>query len=438
MAQAKELLELLGALDDTGRCTDTGRRMLAVPAHPRLARMVIDAGQRDQGLACMIATLLDERDILRGRHDELPTDLALRVRVVLGQAGHDLADRGAVERTYRRAQDMARRVGTSIDRDSIDPDRAGEVLILAYPDRLAVRRGQPGQFQLRGGSAAWMRQQDPLAAEQFVIAADVDGDRKRTRIRLAAGIDAAHIEERLGALVERRATLSWDKERNDIIERIERRLGSMVIDSFVRRPGPGEEATAALIERVRNTRLRHLNWTPAASSLRSRVNFARSQQPDAGWPDWSDNGLIGNLDDWLAPYLIGMTSITELADLHLVPVLRAGLPWPLGGDLDAAVPAELVLASGRVVDVDYSGPQPTVSARVQDLFGTKVHPKIGNHPVLFQLLSPADRPIQVTGDIVGFWNGSWAEVRKEMAGRYPKHYWPIDPSSAPPKRLKER
>lgn len=450
LAQGAELLQLLGAFDDNGSITGTGRRMLSVPAHPRLARMVVDAhGDRDASLACLIAALLDDRDILRGRADDLPADLALRIRIAIGTERHSRADRGAVDRLVRRARDIARRAGISLDLDLIDPDRAGAVLILAYPDRLAVRRSQPGQFQLRTGVGAWVAKDDPLANETFVVAADVDGDRKNTRLRLAAGIDAAEVAATLGDAVETRHTLAWDKDRGDIVERIERRLGNMKLDEQVRRPGPAAETTAALIDRIRTTRLAPLNWTAAATQLRQRVQFLHhaSASGRAGggnaaerkdWPDWSDGALVKTLEIWLAPYLTGMTSMTEVASLDLTMILRAGLLWPLGSQLDEMAPSHLVLASGRSMVLDYSGDRPSASVRVQDLFATTTHPTAAGVPVLLHLLSPAGRPIQITADLPGFWVGSWAAVRKEMAGRYPKHQWPIDPATAPPKRMKDR
>jgi len=446
LAQGAELLRMLGAFDGTDSITAVGRAMLDVPAHPRLARMVIDsAALNQQPLACLIAALLDDRDILRGRADDLPADLALRLRVATGAERHERADRSAVHRLIQRARDIANRVGATLDLDGIDPDRAGEVLLLAYPDRLAVRRSQPGQFQLRTGSGAWVAKDDPLAHEAFVVAANVDGARKSTRLRLAAGIDAEHVASTLGDLVETRHALVWDKDRGDLVEKIERRLGNMRLDERVRRPGPGPETTAALIERVRVTRLAPLQWSPQAGQLRRRIVFLHRSSTDArdrdrpgGWPDWSDAGLVRTLDEWLAPYLDGMTGMADVASLDLAMVLRAGLPWPLGSRLDELAPTHLELASGRSVPLDYSGEQPSAAVRVQDLFGTREHPTAAGVPVLLHLLSPADRPIQITADLPGFWAGSWAEVRKEMAGRYPKHQWPADPASAAPKRMKDR
>jgi ATP-dependent helicase HrpB len=447
LAQGAELLQLLGAFDAEQNITDVGRAMLTVPAHPRLARMVIDAiDPADQSLACVIAALLDDRDILRGRADELPSDLSLRIRVVMGRERHERADRGAIDRLIRRARDIAQRVGIAFDLDRINADRAGAVLLLAYPDRLAVRRTQPGQFQLRTGAGAWVSKDDPLANETFVVAADVDGDRKNTRLRLAAGIDADEVATTLGEAVETRHVLVWDRDRGDIVERIERRLGSMKLDEHVRRPGPSPETTAALVERVRVTRLSPLTWSSAATQLRQRVQFIRRaanrDSSHAGgnddWPDWSDTGLVRSLDEWLAPYLNGMTSLTEIAALDMATVLRAGLRWPLGRDLDELAPTHIELASARSLLLDYGGDQPAASVRVQDLFGTSVHPTAAGIAVVLHLLSPADRPIQITSDLPGFWAGSWADVRKDMAGRYPKHQWPIDPASAQPKRMKDR
>jgi len=438
MAQGVELLRLLGAFDSEGAITTTGKRMLDVPAHPRLARMVVDAASpADAGLACVIAALLDDRDILRGRNDDLPADLAVRLRVITGAERHERADRGAVDRLIRRARDIAKRVGADLDLDAIDPDRTGAVLLLAYPDRLAVRRSQPGQFQLRTGVGAWVAKTDPLADEPFIVAADVDGDRKSTRVRLAAGIDADEVAAALGDAIEVRRALVWDRDRNDIAERVERRLGNMKLDERTQRASPGPEATEALVDRIRTTRLAPLRWSAAATQLRERVEFIRRARHES-FPDWSDAGLVKTLDEWLAPYLNGMTSVADVASLDLNTVLRAGLAWPVVAQLDELAPTHLELASGRSVALDYGGDQPTAFVRVQDLFGTTTHPTAAGVPVLLHLLSPADRPIQITADLPGFWAGSWAEVRKEMAGRYPKHQWPTDPASAPPKRMKDR
>ena len=434
LAQARDLLTNLYALDqDDQTITPLGRKMLGLPVHPRLARMIaVDQSP----LACAIAALVDERDIFRGRPDDVPTDLALRVGVISGARGHDLADRGAVHRLRDRAADLARRARLPFDRGALHPDRAGAVLLLAYPDRLAaLRRG--AQYQLRGGSTAFLPAKDSLADEQFIVAADLDGKRDKARIRLAAAVDADDVIANFGPDITEQRTITWNTDRNDLSETIERRLGSIRLGSRTDRPAAGEATTAALLDRVRTTELRVLGWTPTAISLRERVTFLNANVGDP-WPDWSVTTLLGSLDTWLGPYLPGARGRSDLEQLDLTTVLRSQLPWPEGAQLDDLAPAALALPTGRTAPIDYSGEQPTASVRVQDLFGSTTHPHAGGRPIRLELLSPADRPIQVTADLPGFWAGSWTEVRKEMAGRYPKHRWPDDPAGAAPKRMKDR
>ncbi len=432
--QARELLRDLYAIDaDDGSITPLGRAMLGLPVHPRLARMV---AVEQSTLACLVATLVEERDIFRGRPDDLPADLALRVAVLSGRDRHDAADRGAVHRLRDRAADLARRARIRFDLDDVDPDRSGAVLLLGFPDRIAARR-RPGQYQLRSGAGAWLPDDDPLADVQFLVAADLDGRRDRARIRLAAAVDAGDVIAAFGPEIIEQRTLGWDSDRDDLVESIERRLGAIQLGRHVGRPASGDETTAALMQRVRATQLAVLRWSEAATALRRRVEFLHRTVGDP-WPDWSTEALVGTLDQWLAPYLPGATGRADLERLDLAMVLRSQLPWSVGAELDDLVPAALVLPTGRTAPIDYTGEQPDAFVRVQDLFGVTVHPTAGGVPIRLHLLSPADRPIQVTADLPGFWDGSWAEVRKEMAGRYPKHQWPIDPAAAAPKRLKDR
>ncbi len=434
LRQARELLVDLHALDpDTGGLTPLGRDMLALPVHPRLARMV--ALDRSS-LACVIATLVDERDVFRGRPDDLPVDLALRVAVVSGAAGHDAADRGAVHRLRERSQELARRLGVGFDRQSIDHDRTGALLLLAFPDRLAGRR-RPGQFTMRNGSGAFIREGDPLAEELFVVAADLDGKADRARIRLAAAVDGDDVIRSGGADIKDQRTLVWNADRDDLVEIVERRLGAIRLGRREERPAASEETTAALMKRARDTRLAVLGWSGAATRLRQRVEFLHRTVGDP-WPDWSIDSLVENVDHWLAPYLPGAVGRRDLDGLDVAMVLRSQLPWPEGSDLESLVPDHLELPTGRSVKVDYSGELPTAAVRVQDLFGVTEHPTAGGTPIRLELLSPADRPIQVTADLPGFWTGTWADVKKEMAGRYPKHRWPDDPANAAPKRMKDR
>jgi ATP-dependent helicase HrpB len=429
----RELLTELRGLDDSGAITDFGRRMLALPVHPRLAAML---AAEPSSLGCAIAAVLDERDVLRGTPDELPSDLAVRLRSVAGLGEHARADRRAVDRVRERAADLARRLGVSFDPRAIDADRAGAALLHAYPDRLAARR-RPGQFQLRSGTAAWLSDRDPLAHEEFLVAADLDGRRDRSRIRLAAAIDADEVARELAEQVTESVRVEWDAARDDVVERAERRLGAIRLGEISRPARPGADTTRVLLARVTTTGLAVLGWTATSLALRQRVAYLH-RTVGAPWPDWSAETLTRTVDEWLQPYLSGAASRDDLERIDLTTVLRAQLPWPEGSRLDELAPATLELATGRTAAIDYSGDEPAARVRVQDLFGTTRHPTAGGRPIVLHLLSPADRPIQITADLPGFWTGSWAEVRKELAGRYPKHQWPLDPASAVPKRLKDR
>ena len=393
----------------------------------------------DRPLACVVAAIVDERDVLRGRADELPSDLAFRVQLVTGDTRDDRADRRAIERLRDRALDIAKRAGVRLIFDQVDARRCGSVLALAYPDRVGTRRSQVGQFQLRTGGGAWVGKDDPLAREQFIVAADLDGNRTSARIRLGAGLDASELEEALTGEIERRDTIVWDKQRNDLIHRTETRLGNMTVADVVRAAAAGPATVDALLERIRSTRLGQLDMA-LAHGLRSRIAFLRSRHSDAGWPDLSDGPLIATLDEWLAPYLGHAVGRADLERLDVAMLLSNQLSWDQQTRLVQLAPPTLVTPTGRQVAIDYARDIPTVSVRVQDLFGITAHPTVddGRLSIALQLLSPADRPIQITSDLPGFWAGTWADVRKEMAGRYPKHQWPADPAAASPKRLKDR
>lgn len=431
--QARDLLVLLDALDDQGHITERGRAMLGVPLHPRLAAMVVGAHDTDVWTACLLAALLEDRDVVRvagGRREDLPEDLAWRIECIDELVSDDRIDRRAAARVRDQARDILRRSGRTATSGAARSNRVGSLLLRAYPDRLAVRKTGAGQFQLRTGNAAWVPKESYLADEPFVVAADVDGDRKNTRMRLAAAISADDITDLLAEHVTVRNTVTWDRERNDVVNLIEWRLDGMKLREVRQKPAPGPDATAALVDRVRSTSLQCLPWGPAAESLVERVRFLHSRDPR--WPDWSNKALIATLDEWLAPYLAGCASRVDLDNLDLSIVLRSGLPHDLGPHLDGLAPASITLANGRSMRIMYRGDDtPMLSARAQHFYGIHGHPTIMNGAValVVELLSPADRPIQVTADLPAFWAGSWADVRKDMAGRYPKHDWPVNPAT---------
>jgi len=432
LEEARALLDMLGAVDGAGRPTPVGRAMADLPVHPRLARMVVAAAGDGLGwTACLLAALLEDRDVLRGRPDDLPTDVSERVALIAaGSARHPHADAGAVRNASRRAAELARRAGVSPS--PLDLGRCGAVLGLAYPDRLAQARSG-ARFRLRNGAGAWVPAADPLSGEAFLAVAEIDAGRGDGRIRLAAGLDAADMEAAAGG-AEESVTVSWDAARDDLRAKVERRLGSLVLATSEGPAPAGEATTRALVARVRATRLGALRWTDKARALQARAAFARRTAGAGGWPDLSDAALVATLDDWLAPLLAGATGRADIERVDVLGALRRRLGH-LGPQLDRLAPAHLTM-NDRQVTIDYSGPQPTVAVRVQDLFGTSVHPTVagGKVPVVLQLLSPAGRPVQVTADLPGFWAGTWGEVRKEMAGRYPKHAWPVDPLAVPPPR----
>ena len=441
LEEGRRLLTSLGALSADGGPTTAGREMAGLPLHPRLARMVVGAVAAGRGsMACALAALLEDRDVLRGRPDEIETDVATRLRLLLDRdSRHPQADGGAVAGARRRASELARRVGVPAPHQS-DGLNPGPVLALAYPDRIAQARGG-ARFRMRGGGGAWLPPDDPLAGEPFLVVAELDAAGrgstlagKDSRIRLAAALDAEDVETvaaATGATVERAATLSWDPTRDDLRARVERRLDNLVLGESEGPAEPGPATTTALLARVRATKLAILHWSEAARSLQARVLFTRHRAP-GDWPDLSDAALLASLDDWLRPLLDRAMGRADLEGIDIAAALRRLLGHRVA-ELDRLAPTTITLAGGRRLPVDYGGEHPSAEVRVQDAFGTTTHPKVAGAPVVLSLLSPAGRPIQVTSDLPGFWKGSWAAVRKDMAGRYPKHSWPLDPAaSAPP------
>lgn len=436
--QARMLLTRLGALDAHGFPTEIGRAMARLGVHPRLAAMIVNAPSESQrSLACEIAALVDERDVVRGRPDDLASDLGWRLEIARGDLSDERMDRGAVATWRRRVEDLQRRSDVSTTLVTGITTDLGTALAHGYPDRIALRRRR-GQFQFLDGSGAWLPDDDPLADVAVLVVADTDGDRRRARIRRAAAVDPDAIPDLLADATT--TVTSWSWEGDDLMEVIERRIGSVVVTSTRRRPEPTPEVSAQVLARVRDIGLPALGWTPEASSLRARVRFV-NRILGAPWPSWSDQELLDELEDWLIPILGHPTGLGEVAALDVTLPLRARLPWPEAVELDELAPSTWTLPAGREVPIDYAealenSPGPVVAARAQQWFGTTEHPRIlqGRVPLTVIVLSPADRPLQITSDLPGFWTGSWAQVRAEMAGRYPKHAWPVDPGVAPPTR----
>lgn len=435
LAEAALLLRRLGALDGRGRPTSVGRAMVDLPVHPRLAHMVLESRRAGSGgVACALAALLEERDVLRGRPGELSADVGERVRLIVDpSAAHPRADRAALATVRRRARQLADRVGSALAAG--DPNECGAVLALAYPDRLAQARGG-GRFRLRGGRGVALAPNDPLTGAGFLVVAELGGGpsgRDDDGVRLAAAVDEEVLDRVAGHdVVEVRAVV-WNEARDDLEQRSERRLDALVLSSTSSRPAPGPEAATALVDHVRATGLDALSWSARARSLQQRAGFARRHLGE-GWPDVSDPALLASAEEWLVPRLAGASGRADLARVDLAAVLRERLGHRLVADLDRVAPVAVPLAGGRRATVDYGADPPAVAVRAQDLFGLQVHPTVasGQVPLVVQVLSPSGRPVQVTADLPGFWAGSWAAVRKEMISRYPKHNWPADPLTAEP------
>ncbi|HJT13761.1 MAG TPA: ATP-dependent helicase C-terminal domain-containing protein, partial [Dongiaceae bacterium] len=434
LAQARALLFQLEAIDDKTLATPHGRRMAELGVHPRLAHMMVRAQERGRGdLACDIAATLSERDLLKGRESD--ADLRHRVQLLRGDSNDPALDRNQRARVRQSAQDWRRQLGVKKEAQS-SVAQSGQVLALAYPDRLAQRRGGAGQFRLSNGRGAMLPPHDPLAAEDFLAVGSLDGDAREARIFLAAPIALAEIEEDFAGAIETRDQLGWNA-RTEIVEaKRERRLWSLVLEEKpLKKPAP-DQVAAAMIEGIRAMGLEALPWTGNARNLQARVAFLRRIGDGRhDWPDLGDVALLASLEEWLAPYLSGMTRRAHLANLDLMDALLSRLDWRQRQALDDLAPTHLTVPSGSRVPLDYqSGEVPVLAVRLQEMFGATDTPTIagGKAQVLLHLLSPARRPVQVTRDLKGFWSSSYRAVKADMKGQYPKHYWPDDPLQAEP------
>ncbi|HMM19102.1 MAG TPA: ATP-dependent helicase HrpB [Selenomonadales bacterium] len=430
-AQARELLQGLGALDGSGTITPHGRRMAEAGLHPRLSHMILRAaGLGLGGLACELAVLLSERDIFRGG----PGGADLRRRL---EAARDLRRSGpgpdeALGRRLRGELDYLLRQFQIRRGPDGDADKAGLLLALAFPDRLAQRRGDR-RFLLRNGrGAAFPTEAEPLAGEAYIVAAELDDKGADSSIYLAAPVQLDELRNYFQDQITEEAAVAWDRAAQAVRARSLERIGSLVLkEAPLRDPAP-EAVRVALLEGIKAEGLSVLNWTRAATQLRERLLFLHKQQ--AAWPDVSDGALDAGLAEWLGPYLYGVRSRADLQRVSVAQALEALLTWEQRRDLDEYAPTHIRVPSGQRIPIDYRDPDsPVLAVRLQEMFGLAETPRIagGRTPLTLHLLSPARRPVQVTRDLASFWRTVYFEVRKDLLGRYPKHYWPDDPLSAP-------
>jgi ATP-dependent helicase HrpB len=410
--------------------------MIELPLHPRLARMLMEAPASGRRVAALLAALLSEREIARRRDRDSPVsaDIAERLAALGGGGSGSLdVDSAAMATVRRRADELLRRARLSTDGSlTTDP---GPLLALGYPDRVAQLSGG-GRYRLRNGSGATLPDHDPLIGSTWLVAAEIEGagrtSRSDGRIGLAAVLDREDVESIGGSAVATVVRLAWDVGADDLRATTERVLDALVLESVRTSAPAGPETTAALVAHVASTGLAPLGWSDAARVLQSRVGWARAALGDT-WPACTDDALLADVDLWLAPLLTRATGRAELQRVDMAGVIRSRIGSRIA-ELDRLVPTAVLLAGGRSAAVAYDGEHPRIAVRAQDLYGTNVHPTIadGRIPVTVEVLSPAGRPIQITGDLPRFWGGSWAEVRREMATRYPRHHWPDDPGSAVP------
>lgn len=450
MDHARALLGQLGAIDADGAISEHGRAMAALPLHPRLAHMVIRGHELGiGGLACALAALLGERDIARGGAG-MPRDADLRWRleVILGEHERDAAPHGlriepnAVRQIRRLAADWRRQIGAAPHRGSVE--QAGLLVALAYPDRVAKRRGAAGSFLLSNGRGARLDPLDALSSETYLAVAEVDGAQADARIFLAAPISETEIEAQLGSAIETREAVEWDERSQAVLARRQQRLGALVLrERPLRDPAP-EIVQRALLAAIRRAGLDAvLPWTPALRQWQARVALLRRHLPAAAdWPDMSDPALTERLEDWLAPYLTGITKLSQLTGIDLHAALTHQLDYAQQKLLEAEAPTHIRVPSGSNIPIDYNeGDTPVLAVRLQEMFGCAETPTIaaGRVRLVLHLLSPARRPLQVTSDLAGFWQSSYRAVRAEMRGQYPRHDWPEDPlQAAPTSRAKPR
>ncbi|HTL60821.1 MAG TPA: ATP-dependent helicase HrpB [Nitrospira sp.] len=465
VAQARDLLTSLGALDAARRLTGHGRQIGELPLHPRLAHMLLKSvPMGGAGLACEVAALLSERDLLRGAAVRA-TDLRMRLDLMHGiRAERDGAsvDRRTIERIKRAADQWQRQLQAlapeRAPRRPADVDSAGSLLALAYPDRIAQRqKGGEGRYLLANGRGAVFSGPDVLAAEPYLVIAELDAGSPSARIDLAAPVSCDEIERLYADDIVESQAVSWDDRTGAVRASRQRRLAALIVsEEPLSDPDPSLVAKA-LLDGVRRAGLHTLRWTPELQDWRLRVQFLRSLgqrdvsasrgragemgQRDVSasrggpddWPDVSDERLLETLDEWLGPYVLGITTLERVQRLDLTLPLHCLLTHTQHRDLTRLAPTHLAVPSGSLIRLDYNEDVPVLAVRLQEMFGCKETPRIvnGTVPVMLHLLSPAKRPVQVTKDLASFWVNVYSEVRKELRGRYPKHHWPEDPLTAP-------
>ena len=424
LAAARVLLTELGGMDEAGAITPLGKRMSMLGTHPRLAAMMLAAETGPEAArACDIAALLEGRDPLRGG-PQAPADITARLEVIADSSAAAAlgADRSALHGIRQSARQYRARLGISAERNAAgDP---APLIAAAFPDRLAQLRSEPGSFRLAGGGGARLAVTDPLAKAEFLAVAALEM-KTAPLIRMAAPLNIADLPAALTARIKETVETSLDPVSGSILARHRKRFGVLVLEESSAAPDAADAVTV-LLEAVRRDPS-CLPWTQAARDVQARLKLMHGLEAET-WPACDDESLLADLENWLGPHLHGMTRLGGLAALALDAILLDRLDWALKSRLDRELPTHLPLPGGNAA-VDYTQPVPIAAARAQYFYGLAQTPKLagGRVPLRLALLSPAGRPIALTADIAGFWRGAWADARRDMRGRYPKHNWPENP-----------
>ena len=427
-AQAQELLRELEALDVDNHITAHGKAMAKLPLHPRLAHMVIAGKALGAGTrAAEIAALLSERD---GLPRDAPLDVEQRLLFVRGPA------KDRMRQTTKQIISLA-----DLTNDKADIS-AGVILGFAYPDRLAQHRGGHGRFRMASGAGAVVAEHDALAKKDFIAIALLDGGAADARVQLAAEISEAEIENHFAHLIATKADVFWDAKANAVSAARVKRLGALVLEEKSLNDVPPDEIATAMLQGVVQLGLSALPWSDAAQMFRARIIFLRRVMPDVGFPDLSDEALKASLGDWLLPYLSGISRKSHLERLDMLAIMRSLVPHELSSRIEKLAPSRMEVPGGGHYQIDYTVEgDPTLRVRLQEMFGMHTAPQIaeGRARLKIELLSPAGKPVAITQSLETFWVNAYPDVRKDLRGRYPKHFWPEDPLTAQavaPRRLR--
>jgi ATP-dependent helicase HrpB len=431
-SQARDILIQLGALDKNGKILPHGRKIAELGMHPRLAHMILRSIPLHLGeLACEMAALLNERDIIHVPDADLRTRLELLQQLKRGGKEPLSVDLSACRRILADADQWQKALG--IPRANNDIEACGLLLSFAFPDRIAQAKGGGRFLLLNGRGAALLTQTQSFVGSVYIVAAELDDSGMEGRILLAAPIDQSHLIEHFKDQIQKETKIAWDPVSQSVRARQRTVFEALILKEEPIHDVDPEAILSAMLEGISEKGLSSLPWTKTARQLQQRVCFL--QRYDEGWPDLSDDTLLKTLSQWLGPHLYGYRRLSELQQLNMTAILEATLPWPDRQELDELAPTHIVVPSGSRIPIDYNDPQsPALSVKLQEMFGLTKTPRImrGKIPLTMHLLSPAQRPVQVTQDLSSFWQKAYYEVKKDLKGRYPKHYWPDDPLAAIP------